>query len=307
MANDYVVADIKLADYGRREIAIAETEMPGLMATREEYGSSKPLKGARIAGCLHMTIQTAVLIETLKVLGADVRWASCNIFSTQDHAAAGIAGAGLPVCAPKGERVVASWAYVPRFVEWAEREGLAFDTAISSDLAEHPELLDGYEVLLSVGHDEYWSAGQRDAVERFVACGGNVVSMSGNTMFWQVRLEDDEHDADGAGEVGDGHRSAAMTCWKYRAHELDPVVADGRPQLMTGMWADPVVGRPETSILGAGSAWGLYSRFGQATPRGAGAFTVYRDGHWLFEGTGLRYGDLLGRDHGVVGYETVGC
>ncbi len=202
----------------------------------------------------------------------------------------------------------AGWfTYERRFVEWAEREGLAFDTAISSDLAEHPELLDGYEVLLSVGHDEYWSAGQRDAVERFVACGGNVVSMSGNTMFWQVRLEDDEHDADGAGEVGDGHRSAAMTCWKYRAHELDPVVADGRPQLMTGMWADPVVGRPETSILGAGSAWGLYSRFGQATPRGAGAFTVYRDGHWLFEGTGLRYGDLLGRDHGVVGYETVGC
>ena len=84
MAHDYTVADIKLADFGRREIAIAETEMPGLMATREEYGASKPLKGARIAGCLHMTIQTAVLIETLKVLGADVRWASCNIFSTQE-------------------------------------------------------------------------------------------------------------------------------------------------------------------------------------------------------------------------------
>jgi len=120
MANDYVVADITLADYGRREIAIAETEMPGLMATREEYGSSKPLKGARIAGCLHMTIQTAVLIETLKVLGADVRWASCNIFSTQDHAAAAIAAAGIPVFAKKGETLVEYWEYVHRIFEWAD-------------------------------------------------------------------------------------------------------------------------------------------------------------------------------------------
>jgi len=120
MANDYIVADIKLADFGRREIAIAETEMPGLMATREEYGASKPLKGARIAGCLHMTIQTAVLIETLKVLGADVRWASCNIFSTQDHAASAIAAAGIPVFAKKGETLVEYWEYVHRIFEWAD-------------------------------------------------------------------------------------------------------------------------------------------------------------------------------------------
>ncbi len=95
-AQDYIVKDIGLADFGRKEIAIAETEMPGLMATREEYGKKQPLKGARIAGSLHMTIQTAVLIETLKALGADVRWASCNIFSTQDHAAAAIAAGGTP-------------------------------------------------------------------------------------------------------------------------------------------------------------------------------------------------------------------
>ena len=120
MANDYTVADIKLADFGRREIAIAETEMPGLMATREEYGASKPLKGARIAGCLHMTIQTAVLIETLQVLGADVRWASCNIFSTQDHAAAAIAAAGIPVFAKKGETLIEYWEYVHRIFEWAD-------------------------------------------------------------------------------------------------------------------------------------------------------------------------------------------
>src|SRR5690606_38948503 len=100
--NDYIVRDIGLADFGRAEIAIAETEMPGLMAIREEYGPSQPLKGARITGSLHMTIQTAVLIETLVALGAEVRWATCNIFSTQDHAAAAIAAAGIPVYAWKG-------------------------------------------------------------------------------------------------------------------------------------------------------------------------------------------------------------
>src|SRR6202521_2325884 len=100
---DYKVADISLADWGRREIAIAETEMPGLMALREEFGAAKPLEGAKIAGCLHMTIQTAVLIETLVYLGATVRWSSCNIFSTQDHAAAAIAARGVPVFAWKGE------------------------------------------------------------------------------------------------------------------------------------------------------------------------------------------------------------
>jgi hypothetical protein len=98
-----------------------------------------------------------------------------------------------------------------------------------------------------------------------------------------------------------------MVCHKYSAHETDPVVAAGHPEQMTGMWCDPMVGRPETAFLGAGSAWGLYSRFGKATPRGSGGFTVYRDDHWLLAGTGLRYGDLLGADHGVVGYETVGC
>ncbi|HVU20005.1 MAG TPA: adenosylhomocysteinase family protein, partial [Rhizomicrobium sp.] len=118
VASEYVVADIKLADFGRKEISIAETEMPGLMATREEYGASKPLKGARIAGSLHMTIQTAVLIETLKALGADVRWVSCNIYSTQDHAAAAIAAAGTPVFAVKGESLKDYWDYTARLFDW---------------------------------------------------------------------------------------------------------------------------------------------------------------------------------------------
>lgn len=117
---DYVVADIGLADFGRKEIAIAETEMPGLMAIREEYAKAQPLKGARITGSLHMTIQTAVLIETLKDLGAEVRWASCNIFSTQDHAAAAIAAGGTPVFAVKGETLEEYWDYTHRIFEWAD-------------------------------------------------------------------------------------------------------------------------------------------------------------------------------------------
>ncbi len=117
---DFVVADLALSDFGRKEIAIAETEMPGLMALRDKYGPSQPLKGARIAGSLHMTIQTAVLIETLNALGADVRWASCNIFSTQDHAAAAIAAGGTPVFAFKGESLTEYWAYTHRIFEWSD-------------------------------------------------------------------------------------------------------------------------------------------------------------------------------------------
>jgi adenosylhomocysteinase len=118
--NDYVIADIGLADFGRAEIRIAETEMPGLMALREEFGASQPLKGARITGSLHMTIQTAVLIETLVALGAEVRWATCNIFSTQDHAAAAIAAAGIPVFAIKGETLAEYWDYVGSIFDWGD-------------------------------------------------------------------------------------------------------------------------------------------------------------------------------------------
>ena len=117
---DYVVADMSLADWGRKEIAIAEHEMPGLMAIRKKYAKEQLLKGARIAGSLHMTIQTAVLIETLQALGADIRWASCNIFSTQDHAAAALAAMGTPVFAKKGETLVEYWDYTHKILQWAD-------------------------------------------------------------------------------------------------------------------------------------------------------------------------------------------
>ena len=127
MSKDYVVADISLADFGRKELDIAETEMPGLMACREEFGDSKPLKGARIVGSLHMTIQTGVLIETLTALGADVRWASCNIFSTQDHAAAAIAEAGVPVFAVKGQSLEEHWDYLDKSFQFADGPNIILD------------------------------------------------------------------------------------------------------------------------------------------------------------------------------------
>jgi hypothetical protein len=181
-----------------------------------------------------------------------------------------------------------------RFIEWAEAEGYEFDYAITADLETDPTALDGYDLVLLVGHDEYWSAPAREAVERHVSGGGNFASFSGNTMFWQVRLEE-------------GERGTSMVCHKYRAHLDDPVVDAGRPTEMTGMWADPEVGKPEWTVLGGGSAFGLYHRFGTATAHGVGGFVIYRGDHWLLAGTDLRYGDVLGRDDGVVGYETLGC
>ncbi|MDR0769658.1 MAG: adenosylhomocysteinase [Burkholderiales bacterium] len=150
--NDYHVADLTLADWGRREIAIAETEMPGLMAIREEFAAQKPLTGARIAGSLHMTIQTAVLIETLQALGAQVRWASCNIYSTQDHAAAAIAAQGTPVFAYKGETLAEYWEFTHRILQWpnGEAPNMILDDGgdatllvhLGSDAEKNPALLD---------------------------------------------------------------------------------------------------------------------------------------------------------------------
>ena len=197
----------------------------------------------------------------------------------------------------------AGWfTHARRFVEWAESAGHRFDYAVSSDLEIDPDALAGYDTVLSVGHDEYWSAGQRRAVEDHVRHGGNFASFSGNTMFWQVRL--DVTPDDGPAGHADG---IVMVCHKYSAHLHDPVVASGDTTSMTGMWADPLVARPEWELLGAGSAFGLYHRFGTATPRGVGGFVVYRDDHWMLDGTGLGYGDVLGVDDGIVGYETLGC
>ncbi|MCH2554072.1 MAG: adenosylhomocysteinase [SAR116 cluster bacterium] len=185
MSTDYIVADESLADWGRKELSIAETEMPGLMALREEFGAAKPLKGARVAGCLHMTVQTAVLIETLVDLGADVRWASCNIFSTQDQAAAAIAAAGVPVFAKKGETLAEYWEYVDRIFDWSDggtanmilddggdatmyillgARAEAGEDVLSSPSSEEEEFLKA-QIEKRRAQSEGWFTRQRDAIK----------------------------------------------------------------------------------------------------------------------------------------------
>jgi hypothetical protein len=181
------------------------------------------------------------------------------------------------------------WTWERPFVAWAEREGFTVDVAVSQDLEEHPEVLDGHRLLLSVGHDEYWSWGMRDAVERFLASGGNAAFFGGNTCWWQVRFEDGK-----------------MVCFKYRADE-DPAVGSDEQRFLTGSWSDRRIGRPEASMTGLSFSRGGYSRYGAGVPRASGAYTVWRPDHWAFAGTDLRYGDALGLADAVVGYEVDGC
>ena len=183
------------------------------------------------------------------------------------------------------------WTWERPFLAWAEGQGYAIDVAVSQDLEDHPDVLDGHRLFLSVGHDEYWSWGMRDAVERFVADGGNAAFFGGNTCWWQVRYEDD---------------GRAMTCFKYRAND-DPVLGTEDERTLTGSWADGRVGRPEFAMTGLSFSRGGYSRYGLGVPRASGAYTVWRPDHWAFEGTGLRYGDALGLADAIVGYEVDGC
>jgi hypothetical protein len=179
-----------------------------------------------------------------------------------------------------------------RFVRWAESNGYQVDYAVNADLEFHPELLGHYQLMISMGHDEYWSWGMRDAVDAFVADGGNVAFFSGNTCFWQVRYEDD---------------GRTMVCFKDKAHEQDPVMGTERQHLMSGIWSDPLTGRPENLTTGLSFTRGGYVRMGYGVPRSSGAYTIYRPDHWAFAGTGLCYGDLLGLGSFVVAYEVDGC
>ena len=209
-----------------------------------------------------------------------------------------------------GERVVSGAAYVEytaehelsiwhgmagwagqerRFVTWAEREGITLDYAINADLDHVPGLLDGYALYLSVGHDEYWTWGMRDAVESYVGAGGNAAFLSGNTCYWQVRLE-----------------GSAMVGYKYRFEE-DPVFGSDRSQRTTTMWSDPLTGRPEAAMTGVSFTRGGYARTFRSVSRGSGGYEIHRPDHWLFAGTRVRRGDILGGEHVVVGYECDGC
>jgi hypothetical protein len=177
-----------------------------------------------------------------------------------------------------------------RFVAWAEAAGHRIDVVTSLDLHARPDVLDPYRLYLSVGHDEYWSWEMRDTVEGFVGRGGNAAFFSGNTSFWQVRIED-----------------GAMVCWKDRAPANDPVVGTPDERRMSGLWSHPRIGRPENHLTGVTFARAGYARAGGAAPAGSGGYTVHRPEHWVFEGTALRWGDVLGAGPVVVGYECDGC
>ena len=177
------------------------------------------------------------------------------------------------------------------FIQWAERNGYALDYAANLDLEEHPELLQHYKLVLSVGHDEYWSASMRDNLERFIGNGGNVAFFSGNSVCWQVRPED---------------KGTALVSWK-QWYNLDPIFPSGDHALLSTLWSHHLVKRPENQLTGVGFLWGGYHKSHGQFMDGKGAYTVHRPDHWLFEGTGLKRSEDFGGKDTIVGYECDGC
>ena len=176
------------------------------------------------------------------------------------------------------------------FVRWAEHAGYRLDYAVNSDLEFRPEILENYRLVLSVGHDEYWSSPMRDNLEAFIASGGNVAFFSGNNLWWQVRSVDN---------------GRALVCWKE--HEQDPFYDGGDHKLLSTLWCHHLIGRPENHLTGVSFAYGGYHRFFDRYRDGPDGYTVHRADHWMFEGTGLQRGDLFGVRDTIVGYECDGC
>ncbi len=178
------------------------------------------------------------------------------------------------------------------FLQWAERAGYDIGVCSNADLEAHPEVLDDAQLYLSVGHDEYWSKGMRDTVESFIARGGNAAFFSGNTSLWQVRLEGDEHDV--------------MVGYKAMFKD-DPLLGTSRASEVTTFWSDAIIARPENHMTGVSFTRGGYHRIGRNVTNGLGGYTLHRANHWVFAGTGLGYGDILGAEATTVGYECDGC
>ena len=183
------------------------------------------------------------------------------------------------------------WNWERPFLHWAEREGLSVDVALGHDLQLHPEIVEGHRAIVSVGHDEYWSREMRDTFDSFTAGGGHAAIFSGNTCFWQVRIDDE---------------GRSMTCFKYDADD-DPVTGTSEEHRLSGAWSDRRIGHPETSTIGLTFTRGGYSRYGSGAPRSSGGFTVHRPEHWVFEGTDLQGGDSFGTADAIVAYEVDGC
>jgi hypothetical protein len=186
----------------------------------------------------------------------------------------------------------AAWEWEIPFIQWAERNAYQFEYAVNSDLEFHPELLDHYQLVVSVGHDEYWSAPMRDNIDRFISKGGNMVFFGGNALTWQVRFANDGKE---------------MVSWK-EAYREDPLYnSDAKSPLLSTLWSHPLVNRPENQLVGAGMMFGGMHRSKGQYMDGSGAFTVYQPDHWVFAGTGLKQGEQFGAGHRIVGYECDGC
>jgi len=230
---------------------------------------------------------TKILLQlSTNTYNAYTNWGGHSLYSYHDRD--GLQGHRVSFDRPLNSQF-ANWE--SPFVKWAENNGYVIDYAVNSDLEFHPEILNQYRLILSVGHDEYWSAPMRDNLEKYIADGGNVAFFSGNTCCWQVRSEDD---------------GRSLTCWK-QWYNVDPLYRLGDHKLLSTLWSHHLVERPENQLTGVGFLWGGYQRSHEQFMDGPGSFIVHRPEHWLFEGTGLKKDDRFGGKDTIVGYECDGC
>ncbi|MEW4527393.1 N,N-dimethylformamidase beta subunit family domain-containing protein [Maioricimonas sp. JC845] len=251
-------------------------------------------EGRAAEGTLFFVVRAAQPGSTSKILlqlstntyNAYTNWGGHSLYSYHDRD--GLQGHRVSFDRPLRSQF-GNWEWP--FVKWAEENGYTLEYAVNSDLEFHPEILEHYRLVLSVGHDEYWSSPMRDHLEQFIAEGGNVAFFSGNTCCWQVRSEDD---------------GRALTCWK-QWYNVDPLYRTGDHRLLSTLWSHHLVQRPENQLTGVGFLWGGYHRSHGQFMDGKASYIVHRPDHWLFEGTELKQGDRFGGKDTIVGYECDGC
>lgn len=280
------------------EIAVPTSARSGYYAVRlraRDQGGEFVGRGPRTAESeAFFVVRSAKPGSTSKILlqlstntyNAYTNWGGYSLYAY--HARDKVQGRRVSFLRPQSSQF-ANWERP--FVAWAEANGFALEYAVNLDLEFHPEILDAYKLILSVGHDEYWSAPMRDHLEAFIGRGGNVAFFSGNAVCWQVRSEEN---------------GQALACWK-QAFKDDPIYATTDHRLLSSLWSHHLVKRPENQLTGVGFLWGGYHRSHGQFMDGSGAFTVHRPDHWIFEGTGLKDGSAFGGKDTIVGYECDGC
>ena len=264
-----------------------ERYLGGIPAVSENAHDKHHLSDEFTAGLARIGINLSPF-HSIQVVRPGLRWHildAGNIFTCQRRDAAIHVYDGFTTWQSCWHR------WEQHFVHWAERSGYRIDYAVNSDLEFHPELLNHYRLVLSVGHDEYWSSPMRDHLEAYISNGGNVAFLSGNTAWWQVRSEDN---------------GRALACWKDD-YENDPIYQSGNHKLLSTMWCHHMINRPENHLTGVSFAYGGYSNFFDQYLDGPWGYTVHRPDHWIFEGTGLHQGEIFGDQHMIVNYECDGC